>query len=311
MLGLGCWGMSHAYGHAEERESLATIAAALECGINLFDTADIYGNGHNERLLAKGLGGRSRDAVIATKCGFVGDEHGQIAVNARPDHIRAACDASLERLAVEAIDVYFLHRVDRHVPIEDTVGAMAELVRAGKVRLLGLSEVSAHTLRRAHAVHPIAALQSEYSLWSRDVEKEILPACGELGIAFMAFSPLGRGFLTGTVRSPATLLPGDYRRGLPRFRGDRLEDNLRALSNLETVAAAHGATPARIALSWLLSRSPGVIPIVGTTRRANLVDNAAAVSIALSASQVDALDAIAGLVSGARHNDYNLQFMES
>lgn len=311
MLALGCWGMSHAYGHAEERESLAAIAAALECGINLFDTADIYGNGENEQLLARGLASHTQDAVIATKCGFVGDEHAQVRVNGHPEHVRAACDASLKRLAVDTIDIYFLHRVDKEVPIEDTVGAMSELVHAGKVRLLGLSEASADTLRRAHGIHPIAALQSEYSLWSREVEKEVLPTCRELGIAFMAFSPLGRGFLTGTVRSLAALPLGDYRRGLPRFREDRLADNLRVLTGLETIAAAHDATPAQIALSWLLARGPDVIPIVGTTRRVNVVENAAATSIQLSASELDQLDAVAGLVSGARHNDDNLRFMQS
>lgn len=309
-LALGCWGMSHAYGHAEERESLATIAAALECGINLFDTADIYGNGQNEQLLAKGLTSHSHDVVIATKCGFVGDEHTQTRINGHPKHVRAACDASLKRLNLDTIGVYFLHRVDREVPIEDTIGAMSELVHAGKVRLLGVSEASADTLRRAHRVHPIAVVQSEYSLLSREVEKEVLPTCRELGIALMAFSPLGRGFLTGTVRSLTALPPGDYRRGLPRFREDRLADNLRALTSLEMIATARDATPAQIALSWLLSRGTEVIPIVGTTRRINLVENAAATSIQLSASELDQLDAVAELVSGARHNDDNLRFMQ-
>lgn len=309
-LGLGCWGMSHAYGPADESESIAAVEYALECGINLFDTADVYGAGHNEQLLARALRDRTQRAVIATKFGFVGDEHGSLRVDGRPEYVRQACDASLRRLGVETIDVYFLHRVDKNTPIEDTVGAMADLVRAGKVRLLGLSEASAQTLRRAHAVHPIAALQSEYSLWSRDVEREILPACRELGVALLAFSPLGRGFLTGAVRSREALAPGDYRRSLPRFSAEHLDANLAVVAQLEALAAARGATPAQTALAWLLARGPDVVPIPGMSRRARIAENIGALSIVLSTDELAQLDALASLTRGPRHNPFNLQFIE-
>lgn len=311
VLGMGCWGMSHAYGHADESESIAAVGSALEHGINHFDTAGVYGAGHNERLLRRALLGQPQRAVIATKFGFVGDEHGRLRVDGRPEHVRAACDGSLRRLGVEVIDLYFLHRVDKNTPIEETVGAMADLVHAGKVLFLGLCETSARTLRRAHSVHPIAALQSEYSLWSRDVERKVLPACRELGIVLMAFSPLGRGFFTGAVRSCKVLAPGDYRRSLPRFSEEHLDANLAIVVRLEALAAARGATPAQIALAWLLARGPDVVPIPGMSRRTHIVENIGAVSIALTTSELAELDALSSLTSGSRHNPFNMQFVET
>lgn len=310
-IGLGCWGMSHAYGLADESESIETIRLALDRGITHLDTADVYGAGHNEALLAHALGARKAEAFIATKFGFVGAEHGQLRIDGSAKYVRAACEASLSRLRVERIDLYYLHRLDPNTPIEETVGAMSELVHEGKARFLGLSEVSAATLRRAHAVHPIAALQSEYSLWSRDVEREVLPACRELGVSLVAFSPLGRGFLTGTVRSRDDLADKDYRRSLPRFDKAHLETNQCLVRGLEKLAMARGATPAQLALAWLLAQGPGVIPIPGMTRRARVIENAAAADLDLSAAELTQLDALAALVQGARHNPHNLQFIES
>lgn len=310
-IGLGCWGMSHAYGQADERESMAAIEFAVERGINLLDTADVYGDGHNERLVARALRGVDRHVMIATKFGFVGDEHGTLRVDGRPQYVRSACEASLKRLDVEVIDLYFLHRLDRQTPIEETVGAMADLVRAGKVRFLGLSEVSASTLRRAHGVHKITALQSEYSLWSRDIEAEVLPTCRELGVALMAFSPLGRGFLTGAVRSRAGLSSDDYRRGLPRFDEAHLGANLELVSRLERLAHARGATPAQLALAWLLSKGPDVIPIPGMTRRISVAENVDATELVLAADELAELDQLASLARGPRHNPLNLRFIES
>lgn len=310
-IGLGCWGMSHAYGLADESESIETIRLALDRGITHLDTADVYGAGHNEALLAHALGARKAEAFIATKFGFVGAEHGQLRIDGSAKYVRAACEASLSRLRVERIDLYYLHRLDPNTPIEETVGAMSELVHEGKARFLGLSEVSAATLRRAHAVHPIAALQSEYSLWSRDVEREVLPACRELGVSLVAFSPLGRGFLTGTVRSRDDLADKDYRRSLPRFDKAHLETNQCLVRGLEKLATARGATPAQLALAWLLAQGPGVIPIPGMTRRARVIENAAAADLDLSEAELKQLDALAALVQGARHNPHNLQFIES
>lgn len=310
-IGLGCWGMSHAYGPADESESIETIRLALDRGITFLDTADVYGAGHNEALVGRALANRRPEAFIATKFGFVGAEHGELRIDGSPQHVRSACDASLRRLGVQTIDLYYLHRLDASTPIEETVGAMSELVREGKVRFLGLSEVSAATLRRAHAVHPIAALQSEYSLWTREVEREMLPACRDLGVALVAFSPLGRGFLTGAVRSRDDLSDQDYRRGLPRFDETRLEANLRLVRKLQTLASARGATPAQFALAWLLAQGPDVIPIPGMTRRSRVNENAVAVDLELSKAELAQLDALAALTEGARHNPYNLQFIES
>jgi aryl-alcohol dehydrogenase-like predicted oxidoreductase len=310
-FGLGCWGMSHAYGPADESESIATIRAALTAGINHFDTADVYGGGHNESLLAKALAGRRQEVFLATKFGFVGDEHGHVGVDARPERVKTACEASLKRLATEVIDLYYLHRLDPQVAIEETVGAMAELVKEGKVRFLGLSEVSAATLRRAAAVHPIAALQSEYSLFTRDPEQTVLPTCRELGTALVAYSPLGRGLLTGALRSEEELAADDYRRGLPRFAPENLGRNQALVAALSTLAREKGATPAQLALAWLLAQGEEILPIPGMKRRSHLADNLGGLQVSLSPADLARLATLSGGVSGPRHNPHNLQFIDS
>jgi len=276
-------GMSQSYGSPDEAESLATIDRALALGVNFFDTADAYGAGANEELVGRAIRGRRKEVFLATKCGFVpGPGGAPTIVDGSPEHIRSACDASLRRLGVTTIDLYYLHRLDRKVPIEQSVRAMAGLVEAGKVRFLGLSEISPTTLRRAHAVHPITAVQSEYSLWTRDPESGILATCRELGVGFVPFSPLGRGFLSGQVRSLGTLPENDFRRGVPRFQGENLAQNLRLVDRLAEVARETGHTPAQLALAWVLSRGPEVVPIPGTKRRRYLEENAASVEITLT-----------------------------
>ncbi|MDH0864363.1 aldo/keto reductase [Mitsuaria sp. GD03876] len=282
-LGLGCMGMSDFYGPADEATSMAVLHRALDLGMNFLDTSDIYGNGANERLLSGLLANRRREVVLATKFGIVRNAQGLSAgVDGRPAHVHASCDASLRRLGVNHIDLYYLHRVDRSVPIEETVGAMAELVRAGKVRHLGLSEASAETIRRAHKVHPIAAVQSEYSLWTRDVEAEVLPTCRELGIALVPYSPLGRGFLTGAIRSAGQLAADDWRRVNPRFQDGHLAQNLALADAIVALARDHGLAPAQLALAWLLDRGPDVVPIPGTRSTARLEENAMAARIRLN-----------------------------
>ncbi len=292
--GLGCMGMSEFYGAGDEAESLATIHRALDLGVTFLDTADMYGIGKNEELVGKAIRDRRSEVVLATKFGNVRDPQnpGYRAVNGKPEYVRQACDASLRRLGVEVIDLYYQHRVDPNTPIEDTVGAMAELVQAGKVRYLGLSEAGPQTIRRAAATHPIAALQTEYSLWSRDPEGEILPTCRELGIGFVAYSPLGRGFLTGQIKSADDFAPDDFRRISPRFQGENFQKNLDLVRKLEEMAAAKGCKPSQLALAWVLAQGRDIVPIPGTKRRAYLEENVGANSIPLTEDDLARIHAI-------------------
>ena len=304
-LGLGCMGMSEFYGPRDEAESLATLNHALDRGVNFLDTADMYGSGQNEELLAKVLRTRRAEAYVATKFGFVRDPARPQAreVNGRPEYVRAACDASLRRLGVETIDLYYLHRVSPATPVEETVGAMAGLVRAGKVRHLGLSEVGADSLRRAHAVHPITALQSEYSLWTRDPEDGPLAACRELGIGFVPYSPLGRGFLTGQIKRYEDFAADDQRRNQPRFQGENFDRNLALVLRIQQLAAAKHCTPAQLALAWVLAQGDDVVPIPGTRRSRNLDENLATLELRLTAEELAGINAIfpAGAFAGARY----------
>ncbi len=305
-LGLGCMGMSEFYGTADEDEAIRTIHRALELGITLLDTADMYGPFTNERLVGKAIAGRRDQVVLATKFGSRRGEDGSfLGISGRPDYVREACDASLARLGVDHIDLYYQHRVDNETPIEETVGAMKELVEAGKVRHLGLSEASAATIRRAHAVHPITALQSEWSLWTRDPETEIIPTVRELGIGFVAYSPLGRGFLTGRITSVDDLDAKDFRRRGPRFQGDNLRHNLELVAQVEELAAEKGVTPSQLALAWVLAQGDDVVPIPGTKRVRFLEENAAAAEVELSEEDLRRLDEAfpPGAADGDRYPD--------
>jgi len=309
-LGLGCMGMSDFYGAADQTASIATLHRALDLGVTLLDTADAYGPFTNETLVGKAIRDRRAGVVLATKFGFERNPDGTpVGVNGRPEYVRRACEASLTRLGVEKIDLYYQHRVDPQVPIEDTVGAMSELVAAGKVGYLGLSEAAPATLRRAVAVHPIAALQTEYSLWSRDPEGGLLATCRELGIGFVAYSPLGRGFLTGRFRSIDDLEPDDWRRQNPRFQGDNFQKNLDVVAQVQTLAREQGCTPAQLALAWLLAQGEDIVPIPGSTSAARVEENAGAAALTLTAEDLVSLAALAPQVVGARYMDGGMKLV--
>ncbi|CAM3658368.1 aldo/keto reductase [Nocardiopsis rhodophaea] len=306
-LGLGCMGMSEFYGPTDEAQSLGTLKAALDSGVNFLDTADMYGKGHNERLVGRAIAGRRDEVVLATKFGFKRNEDDPRLgreIDSSPEHCRRAIDASLQRLGVDHVDLYYLHRRNPAVPIEETVGAMAELVQEGKVGHLGLSEVTAETLRRAHAVHPIAALQTEYSLWTREVEDEVLPVARDLGTALVAYSPVGRGFLTGTITRPEDLDPTDFRHSHPRFQGEHLAHNVRMVERVRELAHRYGCSPVQLALAWLLAQGEDIVPIPGTRRTKYLSENVAAADLKLTDEQLAAVSAAVphASVSGERYD---------
>jgi aryl-alcohol dehydrogenase-like predicted oxidoreductase len=311
-LGLGCMGMTWAYGSADDQESLATLDRALELGITFFDTAEAYGPYKNEELLGRALKGRRERAIIATKFGFRFESGKLVGTDSRPEHVKEVAEASLRRLGTDHIDLYYQHRVDRTVPIEETVGAMADLVRSGKVRFLGLSEAGEDTIRRAHRTHPISALQSEYSLWERNLEPRIIPLLRELGIGLVPFSPLGRGFLTGAAKRAEDYPESDYRHGDPRFQGENFDRNVQAAARVREMAAQKGATPGQIALAWLLHKGDDFVPIPGTKRRSYLEENAGAANVKLSPAEMKQLDEALKpeAVSGPRYNAHYQAFID-
>lgn len=313
-LGLGCMGMSHAYGAPNDEESIATIHRALDLGVDFLDTADVYGAGRNEALVGRALRGRRDGVVLATKFGIAHDPDGKTrGIDGRPEYVRASCEGSLRRLGIDVIDLYYLHRVDPRTPIEETIGAMGDLVREGKVRWLGLSEVGPEKIRRAHGAHPIHALQSEYSLWERDHEERVIPTCRELGIAFVPFSPLGRGFLTGALKSPEEFGDKDFRKHSPRFQKQNFDRNLAIVDRIREIAVAKRCSPAQLALAWVLAQGEDMIPIPGTKRRTYLEENLVALEVSLTAADLARLDEVAprGVTAGERYNATMASWVDS
>jgi len=306
-LGLGCMGMSEWYGPTNDRESVATIHAAFDAGLNFFDTADVYGNGHNETLLGGAVGKFRQQIIIATKFGFLPDEAG---LDGRPEYVREACDASLSRLGTDYIDLYYLHRIDPKVPLEETYGAMAALVTAGKVRCLGLSEVSAASLQKAHAIHPVTALQSEYSVWVRDLESEILPVCRALGVAIVPYSPLGRGFLTGRISGPEQFGERDFRSDIPLFETANFAANLQIVDELRDIAEARNCSASQVALAWLKTRGDDIFPIPGTKRRTWLKENIGSLQVVLDSDDIGRIERVSALVKGARKNAAGMELVD-
>ena len=309
-IGLGCWGMSGAYGASDRKESIETIHEAVGQGINFIDTADIYGDGHNEMLVGEALKNIRHRVVLASKFGFVGKENDNLSVNGRPEYVKKACDASLKRLGMDYIDLYYLHRLDKNVPIEDTIGAMSRLVEKGKIRFIGLSEVSARILNMAAENHPVAALQSEYSLNTRDIEDKVIPACRKNNIAIVPFSPLGRALLTLSIKKVEDLAENDFRKNIPRFQDDNLKKNLELLAVIEEIADQKNITPAQLALAWLLHRGDDIIPIPGMKRKKYIIENIQSVNISLYPDEIERLDTIFTKISGERYSGKSSKFIE-